>query len=64
MQEQEELREILDLGEGGEELPRISELRCNIDDATPEERKAAAEFVKEQSEATAEINLGNPDEHK
>ena len=33
-------------------------------DATPEERKAAAEFVKEQSEATAEINLGNPDEHK
>ena len=33
-------------------------------DATPEERTAAAEFVKEQSEATAEINLGNPDEHK
>ena len=33
-------------------------------DATPEERRAAAEFVKEQSEATAEINLGEPGEKK
>ncbi len=36
------------LGEGGEELPRISELRCNIDDATPEEIGFAIELLLEK----------------
>ena len=36
------------LGEGGEELPRISELRCNIDDATPEEIGFAMELLLEK----------------